>query len=141
LQKDYEFAERGEDLMKKIGANSPERNARPIKRVNPYDCFRSGETRQSIIECVQKVEKIAQKEQEQLKKSAEGRSSLPIQPYRKYGPAKEQRLQHAVPNSDPDQSFETPSTPPRLSKQDTATFGSKLARSASTLTRTWQFGK
>lgn len=43
--------------MPRIGKGSPERNARPIRKVNPYDCFRSGEERESIVKEVQIVEK------------------------------------------------------------------------------------
>ena len=46
-----------EKSQNKLGAReTDEQNARPIKKVNPYDCFRSGETRESIIKCVQEVE-------------------------------------------------------------------------------------
>lgn len=41
-----------EKSQNKLGAReTDEQNARPIKKVNPYDCFRSGETRESIIKC------------------------------------------------------------------------------------------
>ena len=42
--------EKGENTLG-VG-NGDQQNARPIKKVNPYDCFRSGETRESIIKCV-----------------------------------------------------------------------------------------
>jgi len=34
-----------------------ERNARPIKKINPYDCFRSGEARESIVKTAHVVER------------------------------------------------------------------------------------
>ena len=45
--KDYYFAEKARGVLSQIG-ESPERT-RPIKRINPYDCFRSGEARTSIV--------------------------------------------------------------------------------------------
>ena len=46
--KDYYYAERATaGALATIGA-SPERE-RPAKKINPYDCFRPGEARQSIV--------------------------------------------------------------------------------------------
>lgn len=60
----------------------------------------------------------------------------PIQPYRRYGPPQHKRIEHAVPNAEPDADYDSNSqvrTPKRLAKQDTATFGviddAKLTRS------------
>ena len=59
VQKNYDFAENAisSQSMVNIGANSPERDARQIKKISPYDCFRSGEARQTIVQCKKEVER------------------------------------------------------------------------------------
>ena len=47
--KDYYYAERAKQGALATIGTSPERE-RPAKKINPYDCFRSGEARQSIVQ-------------------------------------------------------------------------------------------
>lgn len=99
--KDYYYAERAKEGALATIGTSPERE-RPAKKINPYDCFRPGEARQSIVQ--QKTvdaktstpqrpsyqEETTPKQQNERKpKSAQKSTRVPnsqITPFKRYKP-------------------------------------------------------